>query len=159
MLRPSVAGRLLQALDLTGSEHVLEIGTGSGFITACLRTAAARVRSLEIHSALAEMARQNLESLNLRDVDVVTADAMQLLIPATRYGGIALTASLPVYDERLQRQLEIGGRLFVVGVGEAPVMEARLVRRTGEASWSSESLFETVIDPLVNARRLPEFRF
>jgi protein-L-isoaspartate(D-aspartate) O-methyltransferase len=157
MLRPSVVGRLLQALDLKGSEHVLEIGAGSGFITACLRTAAARVRSVEIFPALAEMARRNLDSLSLRDVEVVTADALQLDTGA-RYGAIAITGSLPVYDERFERQLEIGGRLFVV-VGESPVMEARVIRRTGENSWTSESLFETVIDPLVNARRLPEFRF
>ena len=157
MLRPSVVGRLLQALDLKGSEHVLEIGAGSGFITACLRTAAARVRSVEIFPALAEMARRNLDSLGLRDVEVVTADALQL-DTGSHYGAIAITGSLPVYDERFERQLEIGGRLFVV-VGEPPVMEARLIRRTGENSWTSESLFETVIDPLVNARRLPEFRF
>ncbi len=157
MLRPSVVGRLLQALELSGSEHVLEIGTGSGFITACLRTVAARVRSVEIFPALAEMARRNLDSSGLKDVEIVTADALQLDTGA-RYGAIALTGSLPVYDERFERQLEIGGRLFVV-VGEPPVMEARLIRRTGEGSWSSESLFETVIDPLVNARRLPEFRF
>ena len=157
MLRPSVVGRLLQALDLKGSEHVLEIGAGSGFITACLRTAAARVRSVEIFPALAEMARRNLDSLGLRDIEVVTADALQL-DTGSRYGAIAITGSLPVYDERFERQLEIGGRLFVV-VGEPPVMEARLIRRTGENSWTSESLFETVIDPLVNARRLPEFRF
>ena len=157
MLRPSVVGRLLQALELTGVEHVLEIGAGSGFVTACLRTAAARVRSVEIFPALADMARRNLDSLGLRDVEVITADALQM-DTGTRYSAIAITGSLPVYDERFERQLEIGGRLFVV-VGEPPVMEARLIRRTGEASWSSESLFETVIDPLVNARRLPEFRF
>jgi protein-L-isoaspartate(D-aspartate) O-methyltransferase len=157
MLRPSVVGRLLQALELTGSEHVLEIGAGSGFITACLRTAAARVRAVEIFPALAEMARRNVESLGLRDIDVVTADGLQL-DTGTRYGAIAVTGSLPAYDERFERQLEIGGRLFVV-VGEPPVMDARLIRRTGEGSWSSESLFETVIDPLVNAKRLPEFRF
>jgi protein-L-isoaspartate(D-aspartate) O-methyltransferase len=157
MLRPSVVGRLLQALQLTGSEHVLEIGTGTGFITACLRRAAAKVRSIELFPALAESARRNLDSSGMRDVDVVTADALQL-DTGTRYGAIALTGSLPIYDDRFERQLEIGGRLFVV-VGEAPVMEARLIRRTGEGSWTSESLFETVIDPLVNARRLPEFRF
>ncbi len=157
MLRPSVVGRLLQALELTGTEHVLEIGAGSGFVTACLRTAAARVRSIEIFPELAELARKNLDAQGLRDVDLVTADALQLDTGA-RYDAIAVTGSLPVYDDRFQRQLEIGGRLFVV-VGEPPVMEARLVRRTGEGSWSSESLFETVIDPLLNARRLPEFRF
>lgn len=157
MLRPSVVGRLLQALEIKGTEQVLEIGAGSGFITACLRTAAARVRSVEIFPALAEMARRNLDSLGLRDVEIVTADGLQLDTGA-RYGAIAVTGSLPAYDDRFERQLEIGGRLFVV-VGEPPVMEARLIRRTGEGSWSSESLFETVIDPLVNARRVPEFRF
>ena len=157
MLRPSVVGRLLQALELSGREHVLEIGTGSGFITACLRTAAARVRSLEIYPSLAEMARRNLDSLGMRDVDVVTADALQVNT-GNRYAAIAVTASLPVYNVHFQQQLEIGGRLFVV-VGEAPVMEARLIRRMGETTWSSESLFETVIDPLVNARRPPEFSF
>jgi protein-L-isoaspartate(D-aspartate) O-methyltransferase len=157
MLRPSVVGRLLQALALTGTEHVLEIGTGSGFVTACLRTAAARVRSIEIFPELAEMARRNLDSQGFRDVEVMAGDALQI-DPGVRYNAIAVTASLPVYDERFQRQLEIGGRLFVV-VGEPPVMDARLIVRTGEGSWSSESLFETVIDPLVNARRLPEFRF
>jgi len=157
MLRPSVVGRLLQALELTGSEHVLEIGAGSGFITACLRAAAAQVRSIEIFPALAEMARRNVDSFGLRDVEIVTADALQL-DTGSRYGAIAVTGSLPVYDDRFERQLEVGGRLFLV-VGEPPIMEARLIRRTGEGSWSSESLFETVVDPLVNARRLPEFRF
>jgi protein-L-isoaspartate(D-aspartate) O-methyltransferase len=157
MLRPSVVGRLLQALELTGKERVLEIGAGTGFITACLRTVAAKVRSLEIHPALAEMARRNLDATEMRDVEVVTADAMQL-DTGTRYDAIAITGSLPVYDERFERQLEIGGRLFVV-TGEGPVMDARLIRRTGEGSWSYGSLFETVIDPLVNAQRLPEFRF
>jgi len=141
MLRPSVVGRLLQALELTGNEHVLEIGTGSGFITACLRTVASKVRSVEVFPELAELARRNLSTLDLRDIDVVTADAMQL-DTGTRYGAIAVTASLPVYDDRFQKQLEIGGRLFVV-VGDAPVMDARLIRRTGEGTWTSESLFET----------------
>src|SRR5258708_5300100 len=134
MLRPSVAGRLLQALELTGKESVLEIGAGSGFITACLRTAAARVRSLEIFPALAEMARRNLDALGMRDVEVVTADAMQLDTGA-RYDAIAITGSLPIYDERFERQLEIGGRLFVV-TGEGPGLDARVIRRTGEGGWS-----------------------
>jgi len=162
MLRPSVVGRLLQALELKGNERVLEIGAGSGFITACLRAAAAQVRSVEIHPELADLARRNLSSFlgssaGVRDVEVVNADAMQL-DTGIRYDAIALTASLPVYDERFQKQLEIGGRLFVV-VGEGPVMDARLVRRVGDDAWAVESLFETVIDPLVNARRPPQFTF
>jgi len=93
----------------------------------------------------------------LRDVEVVEADALQG-DGGARYDVIALTASLPVYDARFERMLAVGGRLFVV-VGEAPVMDARLVTRTSEDSVTTRSLFETVIDPLVNAVRAPEFTF
>src|SRR5581483_11212989 len=71
MLRPSVVGRLLQALALTGVERVLEVGTGSGFVTACLREGAASVRSLEIFPEVAGLARTNVSSLGLRNVDIV----------------------------------------------------------------------------------------
>src|SRR5579883_1091651 len=155
MLRPSVVGRLLQALALTGSERVLEVGAGSGFVTACLRAASASVRSLEIFPELAELARRNIASLGLRDVEIVTEDATRLEADK-RYEAIAITASLPVPDERFQRQLAVGGRLFMV-VGEPPVMEARLIRRITEDAWGTESLFETVIDPLVHATRRQGF--
>ncbi len=157
MLRPSVAGRLLQALELSGGERVLEIGAGSGFLTACLAATATQVQSIEIVPELAALSRENLGSLGIRNADVVTGDGMQLE-PRTRFAAIAVTASMPVYEEALQRQLEIGGRLFVV-VGEGPAMDARLVRRTSEEAWTTTSLFETVIDPLINAPRPPEFRF
>ncbi len=157
MLRPSVVGRLLQALALTGSERVLEVGAGSGFVTACLRAASASVRSLEIFPELAELARRNIASLGLRDVEIVTEDATRLEADK-RYEAIAITASLPVPDERFQRQLAVGGRLFMV-VGEPPVMEARLIRRITEDAWGTESLFETVIDPLVHATRRQGFVF
>ena len=157
MLRPSVAGRLLQALLPQPGEAVLEIGAGTGFVTACLRAMAAQVRSLEIFPELAEAARRNLAALGMRDVEVLDADALNADSGA-RYGAIALTASLPLYDARFERMLTLGGRLFVV-VGEPPVMDARLVRRTAEDAWSVESLFETVIDPLVNAVRPPGFTF
>jgi protein-L-isoaspartate(D-aspartate) O-methyltransferase len=157
MLRPSVAGRLLQALLPQGSERVLEIGAGSGFITACLRAMATHVRSLEIFPELAEGARRNLAALGMRDVEVVDADGLQGDSGA-RYDAIAVTASLPLYDARFEQMLALGGRLFVV-VGEAPVMDARLVRRTAEGAFATQSLFETVIDPLVNAARPPQFAF
>jgi protein-L-isoaspartate(D-aspartate) O-methyltransferase len=159
MLRPSVAGRLLQALELTGTERVLEIGAGSGFLTACLASVSAHVESIEVFPELAALAKSNLASLSIGNTEVVAADALQRTGEArTRYGAVAMTASLPIYDDRFQRQLEIGGRLFVC-VGEAPVMSARLVRRVAEDTWTSESLFETVIDPLINARRPQEFTF
>jgi protein-L-isoaspartate(D-aspartate) O-methyltransferase len=157
MLRPSVAGRLLQALAPQGAEKVLEIGAGTGFITACLRAMATNVTSLEVFPDLAEEARRNLALLGMRDVTVVDADALQADSGA-RYDAIALTASLPSYDARFERMLAPGGRLFVV-VGEAPVMDARLVSRSGTDSFATQSLFETVIDPLVNAVRPAPFAF
>jgi len=157
MLRPSVAGRLLQGLLPQPHEQVLEIGTGTGFITSCLRAMSAGVSSLEIHPDLADSARGNLAALGVRGVEVLDANAL-LFETGTRFDAIAVTASLPLYDERFARMLKIGGRLFIV-VGEAPVMQAQLVRRTAEDSWSTQSLFETVIDPLVNAVRPPEFTF
>ena len=157
MLRPSVAGRLLQGLLPQPHEQVLEIGDGTGFITSCLRAMSAGVSSLEIHPDLADSARGNLAALGVRGVEVLDANAL-LFETGTRFDAIAVTASLPLYDERFARMLKIGGRLFIV-VGEAPVMQAQLVRRTAEDSWSMQSLFETVIDPLVNAVRPPEFTF
>jgi len=157
MLRPSVVGRLLQALLPLPGERVLEIGAGTGFVTACLRAMATRVRSLEIFPELADAARHNLALFGQSDVEVIGGDAVQG-DDGARYDAIALTASLPVYDARFERMLTVGGRLFVV-VGEPPVMDARLVRRTSEDSVTSRSLFETVIDPLVNAVRPPDFRF
>jgi protein-L-isoaspartate(D-aspartate) O-methyltransferase len=157
MLRPSVAGRLLQAVALTGGERVLEVGTGSGFVTACLRTGGATVRSLELFPELVELARANVSSLGLRDIEIVAQDAARLDSEA-RYDVIAVTASLPIPDERFQRQLAVGGRLFVV-VGQPPVMEARLIRRITENAWGTESLFETVIDPLVHATKPQGFVF
>jgi len=157
MLRPSVAGRLLQGLLPQPHEQVLEIGAGTGFVTSCLRAMSAGVSSLEIHPDLADSARGNLAALGVRGVEVLDANAL-LFETGTRFDAIAVTASLPLYDERFARMLKIGGRLFIV-VGEAPVMQAQLVRRTAEASWSTQSLFETVIDPLVNAVRPPEFTF
>jgi protein-L-isoaspartate(D-aspartate) O-methyltransferase len=166
MLRPNIAGRLLQALELSGTERVLEIGTGTGFVTACLASASAHVKSLEVFADLADRARANLAAAGTRNVDVVTADAMQAGVQleqpsgsgSARYQAIAITGSLPVYDERFQRLLDVGGRLFVI-VGDAPVMEARLVRRVAEDGWVTDSLFETVVDPLINARRPPGFAF
>jgi protein-L-isoaspartate(D-aspartate) O-methyltransferase len=157
MLRPSVVGRVLQALEPRAGERALEVGAGSGFVSACLRAAGTRVRSLELFAELAALAARNLTAIGMGDVEIVNADALNA-DSGERYQLIAMTASLPLYDLRFERQLEIGGRLFVV-VGEAPVMEARLVRRISETAWATDSLFETVIDPLVNAPRPPRFSF
>jgi protein-L-isoaspartate(D-aspartate) O-methyltransferase len=157
MLAPKVEGRFLQALELDPADDVLEIGTGSGFFAACLARLGASVRSVEIFADLCEFAQENLRASGVSGVQIETQDAMTL-DDSRRYDAIAVTGSLPIYDRRFERALEIGGRLAVV-VGESPVMEARLIRRASETQWVQESLFETVIEPLLNAPQPPRFLF
>jgi protein-L-isoaspartate(D-aspartate) O-methyltransferase len=157
MLPPKVHGKILQALALAPSDVALEVGAGSGYLSACMGKLCSRVRSLEIHPELTELACSNLLSAAVNNVAVETSDATRL-DEAGKYDAVAVTGSLPTYDERFQQALKIGGRMFVV-VGTAPIMEAWKVTRLGEREWQRESLFETVIDPLVNAARVSQFVF
>jgi protein-L-isoaspartate(D-aspartate) O-methyltransferase len=157
MLPPKIVGRILQALAAKPDDVVLEVGTGSGFLSACLGRLASRVSSLEIVPELAQQATTNLQQAAVNNVVVRVADGMQLDAMAA-YDAIALTGSLPIYDERFQNALKQGGRLFVV-VGEAPLMEAWCVTRIGQREWQRDSLFETVLAPLTNAPRPSPFVF
>jgi protein-L-isoaspartate(D-aspartate) O-methyltransferase len=156
MLTPTLAGRFLQALDLERQDAVLEIGTGSGFVSACLASLAGSVRSLEIHAALADAARARLAALGYA-VEVETVDATTAT-PQARYDALLLTASLPVYDERYEDWLKPGGRLMLV-VGQGPAMQATLVTKGPDGSCLRQSLFETAVDPLIHARARPVFHF
>jgi protein-L-isoaspartate(D-aspartate) O-methyltransferase len=158
MLRPMVAGRILQELALRGGEEILEIGTGSGYLTACLARLGGRVRSLELHPQIADLARANLQAAApTLPYEVVTADGMQLE-DESRYDVIVLTASLPIYQSRFERALRIGGRMFVV-VGASQLQEANLVRRIGELEWIRQPLFETSIEAMEHAPRPESFSF
>lgn len=157
MLPPKIDGRILQALELRRTDLVLDVGTGSGFLGACLGRLSGRVRSLEIVPHLAERASANLLKAAANNVAVEVGDAARLEEVAA-YDAIAVSASLPLYDERFAHALRVGGRLFVV-IGTGPIMEALKITRTGEREWRRESLFETVIEPLANAPRPPQFKF
>ena len=157
MMTPTLEGRILQSLDLNGTEHVLEIGSGSGFLTACLSHLAEHVTSLEIHDELLKRARENLADAGAENVELFSMDATEKL-PDRQFDAVVVTGSIQAFDPRLVEALDIDGRLFVV-VGDAPTMDARLVRRTGENDWQSESLFETALTPLVNGASPPQFSF
>lgn len=157
MLPPKVDGRILQALELKPTDDVLDIGSGSGFLAACLGMMAARVRSIELIPELAATATRNLLNASANNVVVETGDALQL-DESGRYDAIVVSGSLPVYDERFERALKPGGRLFVV-VGQAPVMEAWQITRNDSGTFTRRSLFETSIEPLVNATRPSPFVF
>jgi protein-L-isoaspartate(D-aspartate) O-methyltransferase len=158
MMPPRVEARLLQALRLDAADRVLEIGTGSGYLTFLLAALAGHVVSMELHGDLLDGARRKLESHHAFNVTLDLADGIRGRPAGAPYDAIAVTGSVPVLEEHFQRQLCIGGRMFVV-VGEAPAMEARLIRRTAEEQWTTESQFETVIPPLAGAPTPPRFVF
>jgi len=155
MLAPKIEGRLLQALQVEPSDEVLEIGTGTGFLTACLARLAERVYSVDIFPEFVQAARANLAAAGVENVELETADALQLELPG-RFDAIAVTGSMPVLDDRFVRMLRPEGRLFVV-VGRAPVMDARLITLLPTGGTTSQSLFETVLSPLINAERPEPF--
>lgn len=157
MMTPIVEGRLLQALKPAPSDVVLEVGSGSGFLTACLSKLAATVISLDIHDELVEMATRNLADAGIENVSLHRMDATRKLPPGD-FDVIAVTGSIPRFDERYVRLLKPGGRLFVV-VGQAPVMDALLVTRSGPDDWQTEALFETRIPALTNAAATAGFSF
>lgn len=157
MLPPKIDGRILNALAPKPSDVVLDVGTGSGFLAACLGRLSARVRSMELNPQLAERATANVLAAAVNNVAIEVADATKLTEENT-FDAIAVTGSLPIYDERYQKALRIGGRLFVV-VGSGPVMEAIKITRVGEREWEREGMFETFIEPLQNSPRPPGFTF
>jgi protein-L-isoaspartate(D-aspartate) O-methyltransferase len=160
MLAPKMVGRMLQALDLRPADKVLEIGTGTGYVTACLARLAGRVVSVEIDPALADAARQRLEAMQLTRVEVLTADAMSGPIDGGPFDAIAVTGSLRSEEPlpMLRQQLAEGGRLFAV-VGECPIMEARLETRITGGDVRSEGLFETCVPALKNVPEPERFVF
>jgi protein-L-isoaspartate(D-aspartate) O-methyltransferase len=157
MLAPKLQGRILQALGPNEGDSALEVGSGTGYLSACLSLLCASTHSIDIHTGLIDAAAANLRAVPDARVQFEVRDAFAAA-PLGEYDVIAVTGSLPVYDTRFERSLRIGGRLFVI-VGAAPVMDAILIRRVDSNEWIRESLFETVVDPLINAAAAPKFVF
>ncbi|MEA3194070.1 MAG: protein-L-isoaspartate(D-aspartate) O-methyltransferase [Betaproteobacteria bacterium] len=158
MWQPKLEARVLQELGIRRTEHVLEVGTGSGYFTALLAHRCAQVCSVEISPALAAFGQRNLERHGADNVQLEIGDAARGWAAHAPYDVIVLTGSTPVLPQALLEQLAPAGRLFAV-VGEAPAMAARLVTRAGPGEQRHTDLFETVIRPLVNAERPSRFKF
>ena len=156
MLKPVIEGRALQALALEGGESVLEIGTGSGFLTACLASLAREVVSIERHADLADAARGRLQAQGLANVDVVAADAFAWE-PDRAFDAICVTGAVDAIPSRFVQWLRPGGRMFVVR-GRVPAMEAVLLHADVNGQ-RVESLFETDLPYLAGAEPPPEFKF
>ena len=158
MMSPKLEGRLLQALGIKPTDTVLEIGTGSGYLTACLARLGRHVDTIEIHADYSNTARQLLAGLGIENIDYQIGDAFSELDTSKRYDVIAVTGSLPLDTHDFRDMLNVGGRQFAI-VGQDPIMEARLVTRCGDDNWEIDHLFETSLRPLRNCPQPEQFVF
>lgn len=158
MLSPKVEGRILQALEIKKTDKVLEIGTGSGYLTALLAKSAKEVVSVELIPALSAIARERLNKLNIGNATLEVGNAADGWPAQAPYDVIVFTGSLPVSPENVKRNLTIGGRMFVV-TGDAPAMQATMIRRVSADSFKHDVIFETCLPPLNNAPQPDRFQF
>jgi protein-L-isoaspartate(D-aspartate) O-methyltransferase len=158
MLTPALEAKFLQALALRKSDKVLEIGTGSGYMAALLGARSDHVYTVEIEPELAARARENLQRECADNVTVVEGDGARGWPAKAPYDAIVLSGSVADIPQALLDQLKVGGRLLAV-VGEAPLMQARLVTCVSEGRFQSVNLFETSIPPLRNLPARGKFVF
>ena len=160
MLSPKMIGRMLQALNIREQDKVLEIGTGTGYVTACLARLGGRVVSIEIEPELASTAQERLAAMQLRRVEVMTGDALAGPVDGGPFDVIAVTGSVPNEEllPMLRQQLSAGGRLFAI-IGEPPLMQAVLETRLAGGDIRREGLFETCIPALQNVPEPQRFVF
>ncbi|MDQ3186229.1 MAG: protein-L-isoaspartate O-methyltransferase [Pseudomonadota bacterium] len=166
MLAPKLEARILQELQVKKTDKILEVGSGSGYLSALLAKKGGFVYSVEIVPELKAMAEKNLQAHSISNVTVEQGDAACGWPAHEPYDVIVLTGSTPVLPEAFKKSLKTGGRLFAV-VGDAPVMQAVLVtcvvpeEKTGEkaGAYNTVGLFETCISPLENAKQPARFVF
>lgn len=158
MWTPKLEARVVQELAIAPTDRVLEIGTGSGYLTALLARRAASVVSVELHPDLQQHAAARLAAHGVSNVELRLGDGARDWVDEAGFDVIVLTGSTPVLSDSFKRRLHVGGRLFAV-VGEAPVMHAQLVTCTAPGAYRSLTLFETCIAPLANAPQPEAFVF
>ncbi len=159
MLSPKVVGRALQSLVLTGQEKVLEVGTGTGYVTACLSKLVEEVISVEIQPTLLAQAEINLRALQVRNLTLTQGDAVLGYEDNAPFDAIFVTGSYPLgVPQKICEQLKIKGRLFAI-TGLAPTMRAVLIERHGKNDYTTNALFETVVPALIHAPQPKQFQF
>ena len=158
MLAPRVEARLLQDANVQKHEKVLEVGAGSGYMAALLAHRAQRVVSVEIEPELARMARANLQKAGIHNVEVLELDAAQGVKGDGPFDVIVLSGSVAEVPQVLLAQLKVGGRLIGI-VGDEPAMYATLMTRTGEATWTTTTPWDTVAPRLLNFVAPSRFKF
>ena len=162
MMAPKMEARILQDVAPQANERVLEIGTGSGYLTALLAKHAENVTTIDIYEEFSRDAAVKLARAGIANVHFKTGDAAES--PRAALGShetfdvVVLTGSVPVLPQAYLDVLNINGRLFAI-VGDAPAMKATVFTKTGDASFAAAEIFETVLTPLVNAKQPSRFEF
>lgn len=156
MLKPVIEGRILQAMGLEPDESVLEIGTGSGFLTACLARLAGTVTSVEQHAELSARARACLAAAQVHNARLEIGDALRDFSTSQQFDAVVVGGAVHALPDRFREWVKPGGRLFAI-VGDSPAMQATLFTRFDQTHWQQQSLFETDLAYLKNAE--PPRRF
>lgn len=158
MLKPVIEGRILQALNLQPTERVLQIGSGSGFLTACMARLCAHVTAVELNSELCAAAQARLSAAGVANVSLHTADAVDGWQPQERFDAIVVTAAVWQLPQRFLGWLKPGGRLLVIR-GESPAQQAVLLTQLGAGGFREQYLFETDLPYLAGAEPPRRFVF
>ena len=158
MMKPVVEGRVLQALSLRATDHVLEIGTGSGFLTACLASLCARVTSVDIHADFSASAGQRLRSAGITNASLVTGEAVNDWAPDELFDALVVTGAVATVPARWLTWLKPEARALIVR-GQSPVQHATLLTHEGAGRYREETLFETDLPYLTHAEPLKRFVF
>lgn len=158
MLTPKMEARILQELHIQKSDKILEVGSGSGYMTALLAAKGAHVYSVEIIPELKALAENNLKTQSVTNITLELGDAARGWSKHEPYDVIVLTASTPVLPDAFKNSLNPGGRLFAI-VGEDPVMEALLITCVTPGEFTTITLFETSTVPFINAQQPSRFIF
>ncbi|MCK5395074.1 MAG: protein-L-isoaspartate O-methyltransferase [Gammaproteobacteria bacterium] len=148
MANPIIDGRILQEMNIQDEDLILEIGTGSGYLTACLAKLGRHVDTVDINEELTEMAEKNLQTLGINNVNLSTGDASKTWSQKRNYDVIVISAAMKSIPDSYKKLLKPNGRMFIV-TGDAPAMTAYRVTRTGKNKWTVEELFETNIEPII----------
>ena len=157
MANPVLDGRILQEMDIQDNDLVLEIGTGSGYLTACMAKLGDHVDTVDINEEMTAIAKKNLQSLGINNVNFSTGDASKTWHQKRNYDVIVISAAMKEIPASYKNLLKVDGRMFVV-TGTAPAMTAHRVTRTEQDKWTVEDLFETSIEPMIETVK-PIFEF
>lgn len=155
MLPPKLEARLLQVLAVRSSDRILEIGTGSGYMTALLAGLGAHVFSVELVPEFKRQAEQRLQACGIQNVTLEVGDGAHGWARHAPYDAIVLTGSVAVLDPAFAESLAEGGRLVAI-VGTGPTMEMRRIERLAGGMGIRETSVVDVHAPALRNSALPE---